>query len=95
MEKFNKVKNFDRFPLLKINGIMFYGSLDSDEAFKFICMHVRHDLDGCSDHVIVKNKGHSKIFTYIVISVVFLLVAVLAVQCRRRLVLRYENELNY
>ena len=49
-EQFNAVQHFNRFPLLKINDIIYYGKIDSVSVLAFICKHVRNDLIGCSNY---------------------------------------------
>jgi hypothetical protein len=93
-EKFEAVKNFNRFPLLKINDIVYYGRLDTKNVMSFICRHVRDNLTGCVDYVtkIEEKKGHGfTIFVTIVVGVIFLW---LFNKCRISLRMRFENEMN-
>jgi len=50
-EVFQQVEHFNRFPLLKINDIVYYGRIEATNIMSFICRHVRDDLSGCSDFI--------------------------------------------
>ena len=98
-EKFAPVQNFDHFPLLKINGIIYYGKLEFHEVFLFICRHVNDSLVGCKEIFGGKNNGEppSSVrasFTLFIVILVFTLFFVLACQCKRRLRQRFEHEIN-
>lgn len=93
-EKFNSVQHFNRFPLLKINDIVYYGRIDTKNVMAFICRHVRDDLTGCKDFInkIEQKKGHGfTIFITILVGALFLW---LFNKCRVSLRMRFENEMN-
>ena len=95
-KEFSKIENFNRFPLLKINDMIYYGPLDIDNVFGFVCKHVRSDLTGCRAYVTFLGGGdHSRFFTIVVIMIVSLMIFILLNMCRKRLRLKFENELNY
>ncbi len=95
-EIFNKVQNFNRFPMIKINGVIYYGQIDIANVFGFICQHVKDDLSGCGKFIkYVGSASHSRIFTSIVIIIVALMVCIVLNYCKKRLRERFDNELNY
>lgn len=95
-QNFANVENFSRFPLLKVNGIVYYGPLDIPNVFKFVCKHVREDLHGCSDYVIAQNSGKYRLlFVIIVIITVALFIMITLNSCRSRLKVRLETEMSY
>jgi hypothetical protein len=93
-EHFKQVEHFNRFPLLKINDMVYYGRLEHSAVMSFICRHVRDNLKGCSDFInkIEQKKGHGfTIFVSIVVGILFLW---LFNKCRISLRMRFENEMN-
>lgn len=92
--RFKKVENFNRFPLLKINNIVYYGKLRATNVLAFICKHVNSELKGCDDYVRrVDGKG-SHFFTLVVMGVVAIAFCYLLIKCKNQLRLRFERQLN-
>lgn len=93
-EKFRKVENFNRFPLLKINDIVYYGKLRAVNVLAFVCKHVNSELHGCKDYIRrVDGKG-SHFFTLLVMGIVAVAFCYLLVKCKNQLRLRFERQLN-
>jgi hypothetical protein len=92
---FAKVENFDRFPLLKINGIVYYGKLKVEHVFGFICKHVKPDLVGCSHYIRTIDGKGSHFFTVAVIVLVGMIFLYLMRRCKLTLLSRHTRQMNY
>lgn len=93
-EMFKKVENFNRFPLLRINGIIYYGKLRAVNVFAFICKHVKSDLKGCKDYIRTVDGKGSHFFTLLVMGIVAVAFCYLLVKCKTQLRMRFERQLN-
>ena len=41
---FDKIKNYNKFPMLKINDWIYNGDIDYNQVMSFICYHIKSDL---------------------------------------------------
>ena len=93
---FSKIEHYSNFPLLKINGMIFYGSLTYKEVMGFVCSHVRDNLNGCSAfNKIVTEKGSNTAFKWFAIIFVIVIFGVIIEVCRRALKHKFEGELSH
>lgn len=97
--EFEVVSHFSMFPLIKINGIVFYGEATYKEIMTFVCRHLNSKLGGCAttfgkDTTIdVEAKGSG--LKFVIILFVVLGVAGLIEYCRRHLKKRFESQMTY
>lgn len=97
-QRFVKVEHFANFPLIKVNGMVFYGQADFQSVMGFVCAHLKDNLRGCSEFSIIREvqvTGESKAFKYIALSLVVILLAVIIWRCRQALKVKFEGELAY
>lgn len=93
-EEFKSVEHFNRFPMLKINDIVYYGRIDNDSIMAFICSHVRNNLTGCKKYVNKLEGSHGNGFAIFVTIVVGIIFIWFFNKCRISLRQRFENEMN-
>ena len=94
-QEFMAVKNFNRFPLLKIGDVVYYGPLKADNVFAFICKHVKQDLLGCGHYIRkIDGKGNNFLTIVIILSVAIVFLWLLN-KCKTSLRIRFERQLNY
>lgn len=100
MAEFKKIEQYSSFPMLKINGMIFYGVINYKEVVTFICQHLSDTLQGCKsikglNVVIVEKSGGATIFKWFAIIFVIAVFAVVIELCRRALKKKFEGELSY
>ena len=98
MTEFMHIEHYAHFPMIKINGMVFYGPAKFQDIFSFICMHVRDSLTGCDKFLIIKDAGKStnrRFFELIALLIVGMIVAVAVLFCRNTLKRKFDGELAY
>lgn len=95
-KSFDTMKDFSQFPLLKINGMVYYGEIAFNDVFSFVCNHVNQNFQGCSQIEIVTNIPQSaRIYKFLVLAMIILMVVVLVYVCRNTLKAKFNRELSY
>ena len=99
MMSFSKIENYAHFPMVKVNGMIFYGPTRFRAVMGFICTHVNDNLKGCESGIglpreIVLNKP-SQAFKYAAIFVVVLAVSMVLFVCRNKLKAKFDADLAY
>lgn len=92
---FAKVENFTMFPMVQINGMVFYGSNTFQEVMSFACNHLKRDLEGC--HLVVDSTPAKTpaLFLWLVWAIFLVVVLGLMEICRRALKKKFTNDTKY
>jgi len=95
MTMFKAIENYADFPLLKINGVNFYGQLTFKDVAEFMCRHVKKDLRGCEDVQEIEVVSEGKAFRWFALILVVGVFGTVVELCRRALKKKMEGELAY
>lgn len=96
---FDTVSHFSMFPLVKVNGIIFYGEGTFKEVMTFVCRHLNSKLVGCATvfgedkKIDVEVSGSG--LKIVIILFVILSVAGLIEFCRRKLKKGFEAQMSH
>jgi hypothetical protein len=95
MKSFKAIENYADFPLLKINGVIYYGQISFKEVAEFMCRHVKKDLKGCEDVQEIEVFSEGKAFRWFALILVIGVFGTVMELCRRALKKKMEGELAY
>ena len=95
MKVFKAIENYADFPLLKINGVIFYGQVTFREVAEFMCRHVKKDLKGCEEIEEIEVVSEGRAFRWFALILVIGVFGTIVEVCRRALKKKMESELAY
>lgn len=98
MTHFKKIEHYAHFPLIKVNGIHFYGPISYYSVFGFICRHIDDSYEGCSsifteEEIIIYRNN--RIFQLSIAGIIGLAVISTMFLCRRQMVKKFDTDLAY
>jgi len=95
---FSKIEHFGEFPMVKINGVVYYGPVSFNSIASFVCRHVKDSLKGCASFVVddvLEVTTAGRIFKWVCLALVLLASLTLILVCQKKMKKKFDSDLSY
>ena len=95
---FSKVEHYGEFPMVKINGVVYYGPTTFNSIASFVCRHIKDSLKGCASFVVedvLEVTTAGRVFKWVCLVLVAGLSVALIMLCQKSMKKKFDSDLSY
>ena len=98
IRELDKVEQYGEFPMVKINGVVYYGPATFNSIASFVCRHIKDSLKGCASFVVedvLEVTTAGRVFKWVCLVLVAGLSVALIMLCQKSMKKKFDSDLSY